>query len=304
MGTPAPIIEAVGVRVAASTPQVVAIVGVACMCYDFHIFLITEDRPLKEVVPVQPYSEGPAMTLVTGASSNVEHASNNPLSTGDGAITRRHPQASGLPIQNVVEGLTHTPSGSRSATPHRLAPGDAITPLELTTIRSERILVPAPDVLTHLQFRRYAGCPICNLHLRSVARRHDEIVAAGVREIAVFHSSVEDMLPHQGELPFAAVADPGRALYTAFGVESSLRAVLHPRAWSAPINPGTWSVVVRGIRAGGSPAPAKGESALGLPADFLIDPDGRVRAAKYGRHASDHWSVDELLQLARTPSTG
>jgi hypothetical protein len=28
--------------------------------------------------------------------------------------------------------------------------------------------------------RRFAGCPICNLHLREIARRHDELVAAGI----------------------------------------------------------------------------------------------------------------------------
>jgi hypothetical protein len=52
---------------------------------------------------------------------------------------------------------------------------------------------------------------------------------------------------------------------------------------------------------GGSPAPRHGDTALGLPADFLIEPDGRVREAKYGRHASDHWPVDELIRLARAP---
>jgi hypothetical protein len=62
----------------------------------------------------------------------------------------------------------------------------------------------------------------------------------------VFHSTVEDMLPHQGELPFAVIADPGREIYTAFGVGSALRA-------------------------GRNPGPAKGESPLGLPADFLMD---------------------------------
>ena len=201
-----------------------------------------------------------------------------------------------------AESSPRPPAGNASAGSapgaRRFAASDVIDVRELTTIRSERILLPARDGLTHLQFRRYAGCPICNVHLRSVARRHGEILAAGIQEIAVFHSSAEDMLPHQGELPFAVVADPGRELYTAFGVESSVRAVLHPRAWSAPLNPQTWPVVVRGIRAGGSPAPAKGDSALGLPADFLIDPTGLILAAKYGRHASDHWPVGELLRLA------
>jgi hypothetical protein len=35
-----------------------------------------------------------------------------------------------------------------------------------------------------------------------------------------------------------------------------------------------------------------------LPADFLIAPDGTVIAKKYGTHAYDQWSVDELLKHA------
>jgi hypothetical protein len=41
---------------------------------------------------------------------------------------------------------------------------------------------------------------------------------------------------------------------------------------------------------------------LGLPADFLIGPDGRVLAAKYGQHVDDHWSVDQLLRIAQSAS--
>ncbi|MQA15950.1 MAG: redoxin domain-containing protein [Pseudonocardiaceae bacterium] len=180
---------------------------------------------------------------------------------------------------------------------HRLAPGDAITPRELTTIGSDRIRLPASDLLTHLQFRRFAACPVCNVHLRSVARRHGEIVAAGIREVVVFHSPVEAMLPHQGGLPFAVVADPDRELYTEFGVESSPKANLHPRVWTGPLKPQSWSVVAGGLRAGGKLGP-QGESMLGLPADFLIDPDGQVLAVHYGTHANDQWPIDELLRQA------
>jgi hypothetical protein len=38
---------------------------------------------------------------------------------------------------------------------------------------------------------------------------------------------------------------------------------------------------------------------LGLPADFLIAPDGRIAALKYGQHAYDQWTVDELLGYAQ-----
>jgi hypothetical protein len=38
---------------------------------------------------------------------------------------------------------------------------------------------------------------------------------------------------------------------------------------------------------------------LGLPADFLIAPSGRINAVKYGTDAYDQWSVDELLTFAK-----
>jgi hypothetical protein len=38
---------------------------------------------------------------------------------------------------------------------------------------------------------------------------------------------------------------------------------------------------------------------LGLPADILIDTDGTVIDAKYGKHAADQWSVDEILQHSK-----
>lgn len=180
---------------------------------------------------------------------------------------------------------------------HQLAPGDVVTARELTTIGSTRFRLPASGMLTHLQFRRFAACPICNVHLQSVARQHPEIVAAGIHEVVVFHSPVEAMRPYQGQLPFAVVADPERELYAEFGVKSSWTATAHPRAWTAPLNWQTWSVVVRGKRAGGKWGP-QGESMLGLPADFLLAPDGQVLAAHYGTHANDQWSVDELLRQA------
>lgn len=37
---------------------------------------------------------------------------------------------------------------------------------------------------------------------------------------------------------------------------------------------------------------------FGLPADFLIAPDGQLLDLKYGAHADDHWEIDELLNRA------
>jgi hypothetical protein len=52
-------------------------------------------------------------------------------------------------------------------------------------------------------------------------------------------------------------------------------------------------------RQGRAPSLTPAGGRLGLPADFLIASDGRVLALKYGSHAYDQWSVDELLALAQ-----
>jgi hypothetical protein len=90
----------------------------------------------------------------------------------------------------------------------KLRPGVVISRRELMTTHSQPIQLPDPTGVVHLQFRRYAGCPWCSLHLRAVAQRHQELVAAGIRKVVVFPSSAADLAAQQGETPFAVVADP------------------------------------------------------------------------------------------------
>jgi peroxiredoxin len=180
----------------------------------------------------------------------------------------------------------------------RLSGGQRVLHRELTSITGNPVRIPDDRWLVHLQFRRFAGCPVCNLHLRSIVRRHHEILAAGVREIVVFHSTTADLLPHAGDLPFDVIADPDKRLYAEFGVESAPRALLDPRAWFPIVRAiavSAWGILRR--REAVPPIRPEGGS-LGLPADFLIARDGRVIACKYGDHAYDQWSVDELLALA------
>ncbi|MFJ4817983.1 peroxiredoxin-like family protein [Streptomyces sp. NPDC088801] len=177
-------------------------------------------------------------------------------------------------------------------------PGSTVIGRRMTTVAGDAVAVPDPERLIHLQFRRFAGCPVCHLHLRSVVRRHAEIEAAGVREVVVFHSPAEELRRHTTDLPFAVVADPGKRLYVEFGVESAPRALLSPRAWGPVVRAvlrGGWEVARGRERL---PATSQPGGRLGLPADFLIAPGGRVVAAKYGEHVYDQWPVEELLHLA------
>ncbi len=182
----------------------------------------------------------------------------------------------------------------------QLSPGDTVARLDLTALSGQAIRVPDPRRLVHLQFRRFAGCPICDLHLRDIARRHGELEAAGVLEVALFHSSAEALRPYAGELPFAVVPDPAKRLYARFGLEAAPRALTHPGAW-LPLIQAVIYALANGLSGRPTPPHHAEGGRLGLPADLLIAPDGQILAASYGEHAADHWSVDELLALARQP---
>ncbi|WP_213450613.1 peroxiredoxin-like family protein [Rhizomonospora bruguierae] len=167
------------------------------------------------------------------------------------------------------------------------------------SVTGEAVPVPDPERLVHLQFRRFAGCPVCHLHLRQFVLRHAEIEAAGVREVVVFHTPAEELREHVADLPFVAIADPQKRRYREYGIESSPRALLDPRAWPAILRGvgRTLRLLLTGRAKAPSARPAGGR--FGLPGDFLLAPDGRIVASKRGAHADDQWSVDELLAHAR-----
>ena len=171
--------------------------------------------------------------------------------------------------------------------------GKVIEKHSLATAESRPVEIPDAKDIVHLQFRRFAGCPFCSVHLRSIAKRHDEIVAAGIREVVVFHSTAAALRQHHADTPFAVIPDPKDKLYAEFGVGYGLRALLDPRALL-----GAMFKVIR-VLPKLPVIPPWGKGMLGLPADFLIATDGRVLACQYGAHADDQWSVDELLALAR-----
>lgn len=177
-------------------------------------------------------------------------------------------------------------------------PGDTVQADVLHTIKGDAVTVPDPAQLIHLQFRRFAGCPICNVHLQSLIKRRDEIAASGVREVVMFHSTRAELDAYVDDMPFDIVADPDRVLYTRFGVRNAVRSVADPRA-ALPVIKGALDRSRPGrLRRGAGMRSATGGH-LGLPADILINTDGTVLDAKYGRHAGDQWSADELLERAR-----
>ena len=175
----------------------------------------------------------------------------------------------------------------------KLSAGENFPQLSVTTSDGRDLHIPVLGArYTHVQFRRYSGCPICNTHIAELRRAKNRLDAAGIHEVLFFHSTQIEVAAYHSELPFDAVGDVEKRYYRLFGVESSL-SFLSPRALRAAIKS-----LIRGdvgLKATGGP--------LGLPAEFLVAPDGTIKAAHYGNHAYDQWSVEELLQLAAERGT-
>jgi len=154
------------------------------------------------------------------------------------------------------------------------------------------VSIPGSKQWTHLQFRRFAGCPICNTHLQSFVARHQEIVEARIQEVAVFHSSDAELPPYQGHFPFDVIGDPTKMLYRKYAIESSISAVLSTKALAA---------LLKGSLMKDKPKipMMPGGEVLELPADFLVASDRSVGEVHYGTHAYDQWTVDELLGLTK-----
>jgi peroxiredoxin len=174
----------------------------------------------------------------------------------------------------------------------KLKIGDTIPPISVTTIQDEALDLPDSNAdWVHLQFRRFAGCPVCNFHLRNLSKRATEIREAGIREVIVFHASRNEMLKYQAQLPFDCVSDPGKELYRKFGVEASIFSLLHPVVlWTG----------IRGVLAMGKFYNKPENGIFGLPADFLISRDGKVLSAHYGSNAYDNWDADQILNLVES----
>jgi len=189
-------------------------------------------------------------------------------------------------------------TGPPEANVNRVIVGDRMQSRILTDMTGQPVALPDPRQLIHLQFRRFAGCPICNLHLRSFALRTQEITDAGVKEVIVFHSHAQELVLTESDVPFPVIGDPDKKLYVEFRVGTSWRSVMAPAAM-ASVPRAAWLATKRRLTIG-APLPVRPATngRIGLPADFLITPDGRVAALKYGEHSGDAWSVDDVLAAA------
>jgi peroxiredoxin len=141
-----------------------------------------------------------------------------------------------------------------------------------------------------LAFFRYAACPLCNLQVRAIIRKHDELKAQGVQVLAVFQSPAESMAEYVAgqNPPFPLISDPSESLYALYGLENSKKALFALKNVPA---------LAKAAAAGFMSVNPEGTIDR-IPADFLIDESGKITDVFYGETIGDHIGMDRVERFA------
>jgi len=176
----------------------------------------------------------------------------------------------------------------------RLAPGEKIKPITLPAIDGTTFDTESVEGKPFmLSFLRFASCPFCNLRVNELVRRFDEF-GDDFTIIAIFDSPLDNLMLHSEghKAPFSILADENNKYYREYGIEHSILGVLKGMFFRMP-------TLIKGLLKGYFPTVIKG-SVTTMPADFLIDREGTIQIAYYGKDEGDHLPFDSVKKFSLT----
>ena len=118
--------------------------------------------------------------------------------------------------------------------------------------------------------------------------KHPEWNERGLTMIAFFESPKESIMQYVGkqDVPFPIVPDPDRVIYAQYGVHGNIGKFLS----GVLFNPGK---LMSAAKRGFLPGKMENDYTM-IPADFLIDEQGIVHTAYYGKDAADHLEIGQI----------
>lgn len=142
-----------------------------------------------------------------------------------------------------------------------------------------------------LVFMRFAGCPVCNLHVNQLLKNADRFKKKNINVVIVYESSKSIMLDYlQGEkYPFTFIADPENTLYKLYSVEKSLVKLL------SSLFKGMMAKVIAGKKLYKKKITDDGKVTR-MEAEFLIDETGKISIAHYAEFLGDNVQLNDLLK--------
>lgn len=141
-----------------------------------------------------------------------------------------------------------------------------------------------------LSIFREAECPFCNVRVYELTHNHGDLRASGLDVVAIFLSEEIDVrrFVARQPRPFRMVADPYGRAHALYGNTRSTWGKLRAVFMRLP-------TMLRGM---GMLGVSGGRTGNRMPADFLIDEDGRIVETYYGRDAGDHIPMARIASFA------
>ena len=143
-----------------------------------------------------------------------------------------------------------------------------------------------------LTFFRFSSCPLCNMRIRRIIQRWDEISNDAVM-VAVFDAKIGELQKRMKKHnpPFVVVADETYEQFTKNGVKKSFFKFI----WGAMRSPLT---LLQATLRGFVPLTMSISKLSTIPVDILIDEDGKVVEAHYCKDTADHLPLDRMIAFS------
>lgn len=143
-----------------------------------------------------------------------------------------------------------------------------------------------------LTFYRNIGCPVCNLRFHELQKQTEYFKSKGLIVLAVYESTADNMKQYlEGESPYAImIPNPDQSLYRLYKVDKSMSKVMKGMFH------GAMGKMKQGKKLFKTKIKQDGNSNR-ISADFLIDENGNIATAYYGKFIGDHLPIANIKQF-------
>ena len=193
---------------------------------------------------------------------------------------------------NLFLACIFTGSAFSQQAPHRFKAGDKLPDIVLADAFGDSVntaKLKGKKIL--ITFNRYVSCPLCNFRTHELLEHYDTLKMNGLVIISIYESGKETLTEYttKEQVPFYMIPDPQQLLYKKFKVQKSW--------WKSFI--GLFNHYRQKHNKGRKlfKSQYKRDGHLNrIGADFLIDENGNVRTAYYGKFVGDHFPVEDILK--------
>lgn len=180
--------------------------------------------------------------------------------------------------------------GKMKLTPPQPAPLFTTKDINNTTVN----LVDYKGKKVLLTFYRNVGCPICNFRFHELQEQAEFFKSKALVVLAVYESSPEKMKEYILDETFYATMIPNSnlSLYELYSIERSGGKMMKGMFY------GAMGKMNKGKKLFKKKLKQDGNSNR-ISADFLVDENGNVQSAYYGKFVGDHLPIDDIKQFLK-----